>query len=130
MQANRGRDTSIELRLRSLLHQQGLRYAIDKRPLAGVNRRADVVFSSARVAVFVHGCFWHGCRWHGSRPKTNVEFWAKKIERNRERDRETRRLLRRSGWLVVTYWEHQDLDQKAPELIKLVKNRRKKLARA
>jgi DNA mismatch endonuclease Vsr len=129
MQANRGRDTSIELRPRSLLHKEGIRYAIDKRPIQGVNRRADVVFASAKVAVYVHGCFWHGCRWHGSQPKTNFDFWAKKIERNRERDRETRRLLRKEGWLVITFWEHQDLEAKAPALVKLVKKRRKTLER-
>jgi DNA mismatch endonuclease (patch repair protein) len=95
-----------------------------------LNRRADLVFSSAKVAVFVHGCFWHGCRWHGSRPKRNADFWAAKIERNRERDRETRRLLRKSGWVVVTYWEHQDLYEKAPELMTLVKQRRKSLTKA
>lgn len=59
MQSCRGRDTKPELRLRSLLHQRGLRFRVDRRVLKGVRRRADIVFGPARVVVFVDGCFWH-----------------------------------------------------------------------
>ena len=127
MQANTAVDSLIELRLRSLVHKSGLRYSIDSRPVVDLNRRADLVFRSAKVAVFIHGCYWHGCRWHFKTPKSNRKFWQQKISNNRKRDADTRARLRRMGWEVVTYWEHQNLDEKAIELIKLVRFRRRNL---
>ena len=128
MQGNTGVDSLIELELRSLIHKAGLRYSIDTRPEATLNRRADVVFRSAKVAVFIHGCYWHGCRWHYKSPKTNRKFWNSKISRNRERDADTRIQLRKKGWEVITYWEHQDPNKYVPDLIKKVKQRRKALS--
>ena len=128
MQANTGVDSIIELRLRSLVHKSGLRYSIDSRPTPHINRRADLVFRSAKVAVFIHGCFWHGCRWHYKTPKTNKSFWTNKVQTNRKRDADTRIRLRKEGWEVLTYWEHQDPNEYITDLIKLVKTRRKQLS--
>lgn len=97
MQANSRRDTVPEIRLRSALHRLGLRFRIDARPLPHVNRRADIVLRPAKVAVYVHGCFWHGCPEHGTQPKRNSQYWTEKIERNRDRDLETENKLRESG---------------------------------
>ncbi|MFG3519968.1 very short patch repair endonuclease [Nocardia nova] len=108
MRANRGRDTSPELRLRALLFQRGLRYRVSVRPISGLRRTADIVFPRARVAVFVDGCYWHGCPEH-YRPSTkNPEFWAAKIASNRLRDADTDRALSDAGWTVVRCWEHED----------------------
>lgn len=68
--------------------------------------KPDFVFPRKKVVVFVDGCFWHGCKKHGSIPKTNRIFWKKKIERNIDRDKKVRKLLRDSGWAVVRIWEH------------------------
>lgn len=68
--------------------------------------RPDFVFRRERVAVFVDGCYWHGCPVHGTRPKQNRRFWDAKIARNKERDAEVTRALRRAGWKVVRIWEH------------------------
>lgn len=68
--------------------------------------KPDFVFPRLQVAVFVDGCFWHGCPKHATQPKTNRAFWRKKIARNRQRDREVGRALRRMGWRVVRVWEH------------------------
>ena len=125
MQANTGVDSLIELRLRSLVHKSGLRYAIDKRPVPEINRRADLVFRTAKVAVFIHGCFWHGCRWHYKTPKSNKSFCTNKVKTNRKRDADTRRKLRKEGWEVLTYWEHQDPNEYIFDLVKTVKTRRK-----
>ena len=65
MQRQRRRDTAPEIALRSALHRRGLRFRIDH-PLPELRRRADLVFTGARVAVFVDGCFWHGCPDHAS----------------------------------------------------------------
>jgi DNA mismatch endonuclease (patch repair protein) len=124
MRANRGRDTGPELDLRSRIHRQGLRYSIDVRPEPDFNRRADVVFKSAQVAVFIHGCFWHGCPRHFETPKKNRAFWCQKISRNRERDMQTRRILTRRGWRVIVVWEHQDFEVSAKKIVAEVKDRR------
>ena len=73
-------------------------------PLPG---RPDFAFPKLRVVIFVDGCFWHGCPRHGTQPRTNARFWREKIARNRQRDREVTRELRRRGWRVVRIWEHE-----------------------
>lgn len=108
MSRQKARDTGVELALRRALHARGLRYRVHRRPIAAVRREADVVFTRARVAVFVDGCFWHGCPEHVTWPKTNPEFWRDKIEANRRRDRDTDERLVAAGWRVVRVWEHED----------------------
>ena len=71
-------------------------------PLPG---RPDFVFRSARVAVFVDGCFWHGCPRCYRAPGSNVEFWENKVATNRRRDRRVTRQLRSVGWCVLRVWE-------------------------
>lgn len=108
MQANRRRDTAPELAVRRAAHALGLRYRVDTRPLPSLNRRADMVFPRAKVAVFIDGCFWHGCAQHGTSAKENASFWDAKIARNRARDAETNRQLAHAGWTVIRFWEHDD----------------------
>ena len=121
MQANRGRDTTPELAVRRLVHAAGLRYRVDARPLARVNRRADLVFARAKVAVFIDGCFWHGCPEHHTVARTNAEFWAEKVARNRERDAETVRLLTSGGWTVIRAWEHEEPAAVAERIVAAVR---------
>ena len=86
MRANRRRDTSPELALRRILHARGLRYRVDFAPLPTMRRRrADIVFTRQRLAVFVDGCFWHGCPEHATFPQRNADYWLPKLARNRER---------------------------------------------
>jgi DNA mismatch endonuclease (patch repair protein) len=106
MRSNRSRDTGPELAVRQLLHRAGLRYRVDFPPIGG-RRRADVVFTRQRIAIFIDGCFWHGCPQHASTPKTNSDYWVPKLARNIQRDRETDSTLRASGWTVLRFWEHQ-----------------------
>lgn len=108
MSRQRSRDTSPERALRSLLHRRGLRYRLHRRPVAGLRRQADLVFPGPRVAVFVDGCFWHCCPDHGTSPKANRAWWAAKLARNVERDRDTDLRLAEAGWVVVRVWEHED----------------------
>ncbi|MBI5692841.1 MAG: very short patch repair endonuclease [Verrucomicrobia bacterium] len=95
------RDT--ELRLIALLRAHGLTGWRRGSTLPG---RPDFVFSRAKLAVFVDGCFWHGCPLHATWPKKNAAFWRKKLLANRRRDREVNRLLHRAGWRVLRIWEH------------------------
>jgi DNA mismatch endonuclease (patch repair protein) len=91
------RDTAPEVAARRILHGWGLRYRVDA-ALPGMRRRADLLFRGARVAVFVDGCFWHGCPEHGTRSRNNADWWAEKLARNVQRDRDTDQRLTEAGW--------------------------------
>lgn len=121
----RRRDTKPEMLLRRELHRRGLRYRVDTRVVEGLRRRADLLFSGPKVAVFVDGCFWHRCPEHGNIPKSNTEWWKAKLERNVERDRDTDERLHRAGWMVIRVWEHELKDNH-----KLVADRVEALVRA
>ena len=118
------RDTKPELALRRALHARGLRYRVDRAVLAGMRRRPDIVFGPARVVVFVDGCFWHGCPDHATWPTNNAEFWRKKIETNRLRDRDTDSRLAEAGWTVVRVWEHEDAQDAAERVARQLCRRR------
>lgn len=123
MRANRRRDTLPEMAVRRAVHAHGLRYRVDSRPLEELNRRADLVFIRARVAVFVDGCYWHGCPDHGTTARVNATYWGPKILRNKERDLETDERLREAGWMVIRVWEHEDPDQAAAVVVAAVRAR-------
>lgn len=107
MKSNRRRDTGPELAVRLLLHARGLRYRVDEPLDFDRRRRADIVFTRARLIVFIDGCFWHGCEQHYTVPATHPEFWAEKRAKNMARDAETTERLRAEGWNVVRFWEHE-----------------------
>ena len=73
------------------------------------------MFTRARLAVFIDGCFWHSCPQHATRPRTNAEFWAAKLKRNRQRDERDTRRLEQAGWQVLRIWEHETGDLVAIE---------------
>ena len=124
MQVQRTRDTAPEMALRSSLHSMGLRYRVDRAPLPGLRRRADIVFGPAKVAVFVDGCFWHGCPEHGTKARANADFWAAKIERNRARDADTDARHADAGWTVVRIWEHTPPEEGAELVAEAVVEKR------
>lgn len=124
MQGNRGRDTKAELAVRRLVHANGLRYRVNARPEPELRRTADLLFTRARVAVFIDGCYWHGCPEHFSMPATNLEYWSTKIGRNQARDLETTTLLEARGWLVLRFWEHEPPIAVAERIAQLVRARR------
>lgn len=125
MQANRGRDTRPEMAVRRAAHAAGLRYRVDSRPILGFNRRADMVFTRAKVAVFIDGCFWHGCPEHHTVAKQNAEFWAEKVRRNRERDRHTDEVLASAGWTVIRAWEHEPVAHIVERIVSSVRTGRR-----
>lgn len=101
----RCKDTQPELQVRRYLHKHGFRYRLHLSKLPG---RPDLVFAGRRACVFVHGCFWHGCPKcsDGRRePLSNRDYWLPKIRRNRKRDRNNVRNLRKAGWNVLEIWE-------------------------
>lgn len=121
MRANKRRDTSPELAVRRLVHAAGLRYRVDYPPLPTNRRmRADLVFTRLRVAVFIDGCFWHGCPDHLYPPKTNVDYWASKINGNRERDQRTTDQLTNAAWTVLRFWEHDPPAAVAAQIVSAI----------
>jgi DNA mismatch endonuclease (patch repair protein) len=104
----RRRDTKPEVALRRELHRRGLRYFVDRAPVKGMRRRADLVFPRRKVAVYVDGCFWHSCLIHATKPRNNAQWWADKLAANVARDRDTDTRLIEEGWRVVRIWEHED----------------------
>lgn len=69
--------------------------------------KPDFVFESARLVVFLDGCYWHGCAKCYRAPTSNTSYWSGKYRRNKERDRRVSRLLRKEGWQVLRFWEHE-----------------------
>jgi DNA mismatch endonuclease, patch repair protein len=112
MRAVKGRDTSLELSIRRLLHSLGYRYRLHRKDLPG---KPDLVFASRRKVLFIHGCFWHGhgCKRGARVPKTNIEYWQRKITRTRVRDAENEDALKALGWRVLVIWECQTKDVSA-----------------
>ncbi|MFI6016132.1 very short patch repair endonuclease [Streptomyces sp. NPDC051287] len=124
MQAIRSRDTAPERLIRRLVHAQGLRYRVAARPLPDLRRTADMVFRSAKVAVFIDGCYWHGCPEHYVPPKTNSGYWSEKVARNMARDRDTDHRLQEAGWAVLRFWEHEPSAECAAQIASEVAKRR------
>lgn len=103
MKAIRSADTSPEMIVRRLVYHMGYRYRLHRRDLPG---KPDLVFAGRQKIVFIHGCFWHqhGCR--GVRPpKSNYDYWLPKLERTKQRDKETNEKLADNGWDVLIIWE-------------------------
>ena len=107
------KNSSAEMRVRSAAHRRGLRFRIHRRDLPGT---PDLVFPSRRLAIFVHGCFWHrhsGCK-KASSPKSRVDFWQSKFDRNVQRDAENANALTALGWRTAVIWE---CETKSPHLL-------------
>ena len=67
----------------------------------------DFIFPKYKIAIFVDGCFWHNCPKCYIKPKTNIRFWNKKITDNINRDKAVNKFLKKNGWMVLRFWEHQ-----------------------
>ncbi len=100
----RSKDTKPELIVRSYLFSKGLRFRKNDKRYPG---SPDIVLPKYNTIVFIHGCFWHlhdGCK-HAVMPKSNVDFWKKKLYGNRERDERNKKELEDMGWNVIIVWE-------------------------
>lgn len=106
MQSNKRRDTSPELKVRAMLRHLGYPgYRLDWKKAPG---HPDIAYPGRKVAIFVQGCFWHRCPvCNYGLPKSNVEYWVAKFERNVERDKRTKQQLEEMGWDCIEIWEHQ-----------------------
>ena len=99
----RSKDTSIEIILRKALWTRGLRYRKNRKDIFG---NPDIVFISAKIAIFCDSVFWHGKNWdeRKKRIKKNIDYWTKKIEGNMARDKKVNETLISQGWTVMRFW--------------------------
>ena len=102
----KGKDTGVEVRVRSALHRQGFRF---RKHLSNLPGKPDIVFTRARMVVFIDGDFWHGYQFEAWEHKVS-DFWKKKISKTQERDANADQQLRGMEWTVIRLWEH-DLEQ-------------------
>jgi DNA mismatch endonuclease (patch repair protein) len=103
MSAVRSRgNKSTELKLIQIFKEFGIKGWRRRYKLLG---NPDFVLAKRHIAVFADGCFWHGHDCRNVKPKDNVEYWVKKIERNKARDKLIIKTLRRKGWQVIRVWE-------------------------
>jgi DNA mismatch endonuclease, patch repair protein len=109
MAAIRDKDTKPELAVRRCLHSLGYRFRLHKRDLPG---KPDLFLRKYNSAIFIHGCFWHqhkGCKY-AAVPKSNVPFWAEKLKRNVQRDKQNISALKMKGYRVKVVWECETRD--------------------
>lgn len=108
------KNTAPEKRVRSMLHAMGYRFRLHRKELPG---KPDITLAKHKTVIFVHGCFWHrheNCS-KNRLPKSNVDFWRNKFEKNVERDERVVRDLRALGWRVEIIWECETVDEAALE---------------
>jgi DNA mismatch endonuclease (patch repair protein) len=103
----KGKDTKPELLVRSLLHRAGYRFTVNGPQNRKLPGKPDIVLPKFKTIIFVHGCFWHrhkGCKYTTT-PKSNVEFWERKFQRNITNDRKNQKKLKERGWKVIIVWQ-------------------------
>ena len=113
-------DTKPESDIARACFALGLRYRKDV-DIPEAKTRGDLVFKKHKLVVFIDGCFWHGCPRHYRTPKTRSEWWDSKIQRNKLRDAQKTRKLRRLGWKVVRVWEHVEPEKAAKRIVNKIK---------
>jgi DNA mismatch endonuclease, patch repair protein len=95
---------ATELRLIAIFRTHQITGWRRKQKLLG---NPDFIFRRKRACIFVDGCFWHGCPKCYRRPGSNRKYWDEKVQKNRARDRDVNRKLRKLGWRVLRIWEHE-----------------------
>ena len=99
----RSRDTKFENSVTRALKKLGKSF----KQQAKLIGKPDIVSRPKKVVIFLDSCFWHGCRWHCRVPKSRLDYWKPKIQRNKERAKIVNKTLRSEGWEVARFWEHQ-----------------------
>ena len=127
----RGKDTSIEVKLRKALYEKGCRYRCNSKYIFG---HPDISFKGVKVVVFCDSEFWHGKDFEENEKKiqSNRDYWIPKIKRNIERDKEVNEKLTQEGYLIFRYWGgeiQKNLDKCVTEIIEGLSSRGYKFAK-
>jgi len=115
--------TTPEILLYKALRKEKIRF---KSHCGGLAGKPDVVFIDKKIAIFVDGEFWHGYKWREKKGKlkANREYWIPKIERNIARDKLINKKLKKCGWRVIRFWQHQ-ITKDLPKCLMKIKKIRK-----
>ena len=113
----RGTNTKIDLRMNEMLGD--MRYGYEMYPKMLGN--PDFVLPRKKIVIFCDGDFWHGYRYH-EKKRLSKKFWRDKIERNMRRDVTVSRKLRREGWSVLRFWEH-DIEKNPEKCMRRIKRK-------
>jgi len=112
------KDTKAEIVFRKAIWHTGTKgYRID----VNLPGRPDLFFPRYKLAIFIDGCFWHKCPKHYRPPKSNQKYWLPKMAKNVQRDREINKILKKEGWTVLRFWEH-DINGNMDECVNKIKN--------
>ncbi|AEB26114.1 MULTISPECIES: very short patch repair endonuclease [Bacillus] len=96
--------SKLEDKVSSELWRRGLRFRRNVKSLFG---QPDIAIKKYKIVIFIDSCFWHDCSIHGNKPKSNSAYWEKKLQRNKERDKEVTSYYQEIGWHVLRIWEHE-----------------------
>jgi len=97
----KSKDTEPELKLKKAIRGLGFRYQ------PKIKGSPDFINKDKKVSIFMHGCFWHKCPKHYRVPKTNRDYWLPKIKNNLKRDKRNEKILKREGYKILIFWEHE-----------------------
>ena len=100
----RSTDTKMERDIMKRLRKEGLHFRKNVKDLPG---KPDIAVKKYKIAVFLDSCFWHKCPEHFKKPKSNLDYWEPKIQRNVNRDKEINEYYKVNGWHVLRVWEHE-----------------------
>ena len=109
MQAVKSKGTRLENSVAYKLRQNGIFYRRNNKTLNG---KPDFSIKKYKIVLFIDSCFWHGCKKHCRMPKSNVNFWIKKINRNKERDKAITKYYKSLNWKILRVWEHDFVEKK------------------
>ena len=116
----RSSNTKLEQDIMKSLYKSGLRFRKNVKSLPG---KPDIAIKKYKIAVFLDSCFWHKCPEHFKKPKSNLEYWEPKIQRNVERDKQINEYYKKENWHVLRIWEHEkkkDFDKTAAKIKKFI----------
>lgn len=99
--------SKLENLVTKALWNKGVRFRKNVKNLYG---KPDIAIKKYKVVIFIDSCFWHCCPLHGNRPKSNTNYWDKKLKRNIERDIEVNNYYLEKGWFIRRVWEHDVKD--------------------
>ncbi|ARC27605.1 MULTISPECIES: very short patch repair endonuclease [Bacillus cereus group] len=108
------------------LWKNGFRFRRNSKELFG---KPDISIKKYRVVIFIDSCFWHQCPFHGNMPKSNTDYWSKKLGRNIERDKEVDEYYKKNNWNIKRIWEHEvkdDLERIVEEVAEFIKDAQNK----
>lgn len=112
----------LENAITKALWRKGFRF----RKNAKMFGKPDISIKKYKIVIFIDSCFWHCCPIHGNMPKSNQEYWTKKLARNVSRDKEVNQYYQENGWKVMRIWEHefkQDFDAAVDSIADFIKTK-------